>query len=226
MRNQKLYPAILNVFDGTPNAEETVQEEATNSDIAAQPTIPYKVYATPEEWQKEIDKIIGSRLKDYRKLKERLDKAEELITNMLSYSGANDMDELGSILKEACDYSPQQEQTESSKIEDGVLAVLKQFPNETEAKLKDNKEFTSLLQKDIEPVSAYKMIYFDQLLEDAARKTQQETMQGMRQKSERIAELGAANPASFRMNLDPSGLSLSDIRSIKERARRGEKISL
>lgn len=43
---------------------------------AAQKT-PFKVYETKEKWQSDFDEIIGSRLKDYRELKEELKRLKE-----------------------------------------------------------------------------------------------------------------------------------------------------
>ncbi len=63
----------------------------------------FKVFNTKEDYQSHIDSIIGSRLKDDREQKSRLEKLQGLIEKLLAVFGAKDEDELIDTLSPAID---------------------------------------------------------------------------------------------------------------------------
>lgn len=73
--------------DKTMNAEqyaEVVQPQneintgAVTTADPAEPQTPFKTFATEQEWQSEIDRIIGSRLKNDRIMREKAEKFDRL----------------------------------------------------------------------------------------------------------------------------------------------------
>ena len=59
--------------------QNEIDNGAENTAEIAEPQEPFKTFATEQEWQGEIDKIIGSRLKEDRLMREKAEKFDRII---------------------------------------------------------------------------------------------------------------------------------------------------
>lgn len=86
MNEDKIMNAEQNAEVVQPQNEINIGAE--NNAAFAEPQEPFKTFATEQEWQSEIDRIIGARLKDERLSREKAEKYDRLTDMRESSDGA------------------------------------------------------------------------------------------------------------------------------------------
>ena len=108
-------------------------------------------------------------------------------------------------------------------------AVKEQFPKfELNEELK-NPEFVAMLKRNIPVEHAFKLIHYDEILQEAMATTaytqEQQVVDNIRARGMRPSENGVANRSAFTVKDDVSKLTKKDRAEIARRAARGERIS-
>ena len=164
---------------------------------------PYKVYASKEDWQKDIDGIIGGRLKDYRQLKEELEafkqQAQETAAEQEAANAVNDW------------YQQ-------------LTALAEEYPAFDIEEAVQNPAFTEGIANGLDAKQAYILSHHDKLVQEAVDSAKDIFMSEIKANGQRIVENGIMPARNVAVKVDPTKLSSAQIDALAERARRGEKI--
>ena len=108
-------------------------------------------------------------------------------------------------------------------------AVKKKFPTFELNTEMQNPQFVSMLKSNIPVEHAYKLIHYDEILQEAmqttASKQEKQVIDNVRARGMRPSENGVSDRASFTVKDDVSKLTKKDRAEIARRAARGERIS-
>lgn len=88
-----------------------------------------------------------------------------------------------------------------------------------------NSKFAEYIQKQLPVETAYKLVHYDELLNNAVTQAQQETAANITYRKNRPEENGAANSGASSQKIDISRLSDEQMAEYIKRARNGERIT-
>jgi len=174
------------------------------------------------EFARRTQKIIDRRFREFRSLEEKNRDYRELEKGLLALIGAESaasgeiLDRLRAMVRRAPDESEIGRQCEQAR------SVYPDFEYSKEAK---DPRFTGYLQSGLTVSEAYALIHREQLLGAAARRGALEAVKSIGSMGSRPPQMGAG-PGGRDARRSVDSLSSAEIRSIVDRASRGEKVDL
>lgn len=193
----------------------------------------FKMFNTKEDYQSHIDSIIGSRLKDDREQKERLEKLQGLIAKLLTVFGAKDEDELINTLSPAIDEVVKNGEEEKS-YNDFVAALEDELENLPDGlingvdahSLSLNEDFLNLLSCGLDIGEALEVMSEAEKLSegDNADIPEDRAAQGRSQSAARPAENALSATGAARISKNAGYLTDEELADIVKRVSKGEKI--
>lgn len=199
---------------GTP---ETVAEEAEN----------FRVFKTREEFQACVDRALGKRLAKQREQTEELSRLKPLATLACSRLGINSLYELENAPQENTDNKQDLMSAESLHDELSYLAEQNgeaYNPEQSESLLADEK-FNILIKNGFSVKEAYDALNLSLVISEAKESAKEELLREIRLKGMWPCEDAVSGYGSFSAALDPQNLSDAQRKDIRERVRRGERIT-
>jgi len=219
---------------GTPNEECEKEGEA------------YRVFKTQEEFQQCIDRALGKRLSKARMQSEELDEMRPVLKSVFERFGVSSVSELAEALTAEKNTQRAEENTTVSEAEiSGGLsqgeaelaeAVERELQNlaknqnefygtEQAKDLLADKRFKALVNSGFSVKEAFDALHLPQLLKAQADAEQARIIREIRLRGLRPDEDAVSGYGSFSASLDPRHLSDAQCADIRERVRRGERIT-
>lgn len=203
------------IFEGTkePVAEPNAQisgEVADNGqsmsgESATEATQPYRVFSTKEEWQSQIDKIIGQRLSKMRQIQAELDDYKKKEAERPDFRDAL------------------RAHTEKlSRAWDDEAAAIKGFDKKAAG---ENPDFVSRLKKGYSVADAYLLSNLPSLVEGAQKRALREQAERIRARSNRPSENGMGTAAAGIGRPDVGRMSNKEFDRLLKEVENGKIIS-
>ncbi len=199
---------------GTP---ETVSDEAEN----------FRVFKTQEEFQACLDRALGKRLAKQREQSDELMRLKPLVELACGRFGVSDLEELENALKQNTDGESLSMSAESLKSELSSLAEQNgklYSPEQCESLLADER-FNALIKNGFSVKEAYDTLNLALVISDAQERAKDALLREIRLKGMWPQEDAVSGYGSFSAALDPQNLSDAQRKDIRERVRRGERIT-
>lgn len=217
---------ILNIESSQVGEENDAQallgtpEESENQEN-------YRVFKTQEEFQKCIDKALGKRLSKMREQQEELNKLRSLKERLFEAYGSDNIDEISFDVLE----NVQKEEKEifsQSEVENTLQTLAESneiYGALSPETLLQNERFTALLENGFSVKDAFDAVNVDLLLKEREEKVRGAVIREIRTRGMRPSESALSGYGSFSAGLNPKNLSDAQRAEIRERVRRGEKIT-
>lgn len=226
--NNKKNKEILNA----ENAEVVHPQESAAA--------PFKTYDTQADWQGEIDRIIGKRLKEKRENESAAEKYRRLSKLVKYYFGTDNVLSLQTVfanMKRAAYAESLVKQAEEKRLASGMdkrkenikraVEAYAQSAGKDVASLAENPDFLRYLwENGVDPEEADLLANKNNIRSDALNEAKKAIAASISAKKNRIAEngmMGAQSAKKTRMR--PEALTNADIDDIMRRAQGGERIS-
>lgn len=202
-------------------------------------TSPFKVYDTQADWQGEIDRIIGKRLKEKRENESAQEKYRRLSKLVTYYFGTDDVPSLQIVfanMKRAALAESLVKQVEDKRLTSGMeerkaklYEAMRSYAEKTGKDLRslaDNPQFLRYLwDNGIAPEDADLLANKEQARQAALQEAKESIAASLLTKKGRIAENGAEGMQSAKQKkANPKNLTNADIDDILRRVQAGEKI--
>lgn len=209
---------ILSANEGTPEATESGQEV-------------YRVFKTQEEFQTCIDKALGKRLLKARQTAEELENTKSSLGALFESFNVSSVSELSEALKSGKN-AQKTETTEviSAEALEKELKALSENEGsiygigQADVLLADGR-FTALLQNGFSVKQAFDALHISELLAFGRQEQEQSIIREIRMRGLRPDEAAISGYGSFSATLDPRNLTQAQRADIRERVRRGERIT-
>lgn len=201
---------------------------------------PFKVYDKQSDWQDEIDRIIGKRLKEKRENESVAEKYRRLSKLLNYYFGTDNVMSLQTVfanMKRAAYAQSLVQQADEKRRASGMDERKADIRRAVEAyaqktgrdmrSLAENKDFLRYLwENGVDPEEADLLANKNNIREDALEKAKQSIAASLAAKKNRIAENGMTGSQSAKKRkLSPDALTNAEIDDIMRRAQSGERIS-
>lgn len=199
--------------EGTPEVNEQ-QDEV------------YRVFKTQEDFQRCIDKALGKRLLKLRQQDEELLSLKPFVKSICESLGTENHEEILSLLKNTQKTAelPSAEELKNKLLslseEDGEIYSFGQSEE-----LLANESFCALIKSGLNIKDAYKISQFDKILQNNKEKVRDEVIRSVRLGHLRPNEDAITGYGSFSATLDLKNLTQEQRNDIRERVRRGERIT-
>ncbi len=200
---------ILNIDGFNEQAEGTPEEPASSE--------AFRIFKTQEDFQKCIDKALGKRLLKAREQDEELSLLKDKVSALCSSLGCESIEEIAA-LKDA----PKSEEPMPSA--EKIAEMLSQDIGKAESLLA-NERFCFLYKNGANITEAYNATSLSQILESEEQRIRNEVIREIRLKGIRPDEDAVSGYGSFSATLDPKNLSPQQRNEIRERVRRGERVT-
>ncbi|MBE6789201.1 MAG: hypothetical protein E7539_05990 [Ruminococcaceae bacterium] len=220
----------LNIEDLTQDTD--ICSDAEGTPKAAENEEIYRVFKTKEEFQQCIDKALGKRLSKARQQSQELEEMKETLNGVFEKLGVESVSQLVELA------SLKNMQQNSSEADDASLAEALSseleklaeteggFYGTEQAKgLLADKRLISLVKNGFAVKDAVDALNMPALLEAQAQEEREQVIREIRLRGLRPQEDAVSGYGSFSMTLDPKNLSDAQRADIKERVRRGERIT-
>ncbi len=214
---------------GTPNETGDSEQEA------------FRVFKTQEEFQECLDKALGKRLSKARAQSEELSRLRPILESAQAHFKASSLEELERALSDA---ENAQAADENFAENSGELICLEaQLAQALESELHSlaereelygmqkaedlisNERFLALLENGFTVKEALDALNLSTLLESEKQKMRSEVIREIRLRGLRPDEEAISGYGSFSAALDPRNLSDEQRAQIRERVRRGERVT-
>lgn len=201
----------------------------------------FRVFRTQEEFQECLDKALGKRLSKARAQSEELSRLRPIIESAQAHLGASSLEELENLLSST---ENAQEADENAAENSGELCDLEaQLAEALENELQNlaesdelygmqrsddlisNERFLALLENGFTVKEALDALNLSTLLEGERQKMRSEVIREIRLRGLRPDEEAISGYGSFSATLDPRNLSDEQRAQIRERVRRGERVT-
>lgn len=218
------------ISSGTPQESEKKEQQA------------FRIFSTKEEFQECLDRAMGKRLLKAREQSEKLGRLMPIIESAREHFKASSIEELENALRRE---KEAQEAEEKSAQNSGELyeveAQLAQALGEELKNLAQNQDgfygmqkaedllsderFLQLLKNGFAVKDALDALNLPALLESEREKMRAEVIREIRLRGLRPSEDALSGYGSFSAALDPRNLSDEQRAQIRERVRRGERVT-
>ncbi len=209
---------ILSANEGTPEVTESGQEV-------------YRVFKTQEEFQTCIDKALGKRLSKARQAQEELESTKSSLGALFESFNVSSVSELSEALKSQGNAQKTEiaEVISAEALEKELKALSKSEGSiygigQAEELLADGR-FTALLQNGFSVKEAFDALHISELLALGRQEQEQSIIREIRMRGLRPVEAATSGYGSFSATLDPRNLTQAQRADIRERVRRGERIT-
>ncbi len=161
-----------------------------------------------------------------RKLLQASMSAEEVLERLSAMLGAKDTDELIRDVEQLIAEEGNKDMVDMI-FSDAIEKISRDYPDANPKELAANEDFMNSLFQGIDPIKAYKLTKVDELLAKNMQAQKKSEPNGDEQKrNSRIAEVGVTPSNSMQVNMDPSRMTMEELKKIKERVARGERVIL
>ena len=190
----------------------------------------YRTFKTQEDFQACIDRALGKRLLKARETAEELESTKSSLSGLFERYGVDSVSGLSEILEKQG--AQNTEVAEAISAEELSLELKSLAESEgsiygigqADALLADRR-FTALLQNGFSVKEAFDALHISELL-NAQKKAQQESiLREIRLRGLRPDEAALSGYGSFSPSIDPRNLTQAQRAEIRERVRRGERIT-
>ncbi|MEE1279472.1 MAG: hypothetical protein UHH95_01405 [Oscillospiraceae bacterium] len=213
---------------GTPEEKSESEQEA------------FRVFRTQEEFQECLDRALGKRLSKARAQSEELSRLRPILESAQAHFKVSSLEELESALSgfenaqaadenlaensgELCDLQAQLAEALESEL--SSLAETELYGMQKAEDLISNERFLALLENGFTVKEALDALNFSTLLESEKQKMRSEVIREIRLRGLRPEEEAISGYGSFSAALDPRNLSDEQRAQIRERVRRGERVT-
>ena len=200
----------------TESAANDTASSITGTDGVPEPSKPFKIFATQEEYQQHFDRILGQRLKNARKTAEKLEQLESLLKGIWPQSGESDKASaarhgqgMETLTKELADLAKQ----------DSVYDTVD--PAETAA----DPKFLALLSQGFTVKEAYDALHLKDVTRRLAEQAEHRVICNIMARGSRPPENAAAGSTAGTFHPDVAAMNNDEIDAVLERVQRGESIS-
>lgn len=203
---------------GTPEYE--TQDVAEN----------FRVFKTQEDFQACLDRALGKRLAKQREQTQELARLKPLAELACSRLGISSLEELEELENAPTQNTDKEETSMSAESLHSELSRLAEQngeaynPEQCDSLLADEK-FNLLIKNGFSVKEAYDALNLSLLINAAQEKAKEELLREIRLKGIRPTEDAVSGYGSFSAALDPQNLSDAQRKDIRERVRRGERIT-
>ena len=198
---------------GTPEASEQ-QDEV------------YRVFKTQEDFQRCIDKALGKRLLKLRQQDEELLSLKPFVKSICESFGTENYEEILSLLKNT---QKTAELPSAEELKNELLSLSEEggeiYSFEQSEELLASESFCALIKSGLSVKDAYKISQFDKILQNNKEKVRDEVIRSVRLGLLRPNEEAITGYGSFSATLDLKNLTQEQRNDIRERVRRGERIT-
>ncbi len=201
----------------------------------------FRVFKTQEEFQQCLDRALGKRLSKARAQSQELNALKPVLEAAKQHFKAEDTDELLEILSAQNAQEAEENFAENSGESEDLEAQLadalrSELSNLTKNQnefygmqnaddLISNEQFLALLENGFEVKQALDALFTPRLLELEREKTRSEVIREIRLRGLRPEEAALSGYGSFSAAVDPRNLSDEQRAQIRERVRRGERVT-
>lgn len=211
------------VESGTPENTENSENEA------------FRIFKTQDEFQACLDRALGKRLSKAREQAQELSRLKGIVDSACAHYGVEE-DELCMVFENA----PSETADNSGDLEESLSALAdvlnKELSNLTEnesefygmqnaEKLLCDQRFLALLENGFEIKEALDALSLPQILEREREKVRGEVIREIRLRGMRPDEDAVSGYGSFSAGLDVRNLTDEQRAQIRERVRRGERVT-
>lgn len=190
---------------------ETAATDPLGENGDSDPTAPFKVFATKEDYQKHFDRILGQRLRSARKNAEKLERLEALFKEQESRATAVSTSDVLPALEKELSALTEQDGELYSELDAQALTA--------------DRKFLTLLSEGLSVKEAYHALHPEALSRILAERAGKQIINNILARGNRPNEnaivgsvVGAISPNVAAMNND-------EIDALLERVQRGETIS-
>ena len=201
------------IISGTP--EENMSQEN------------YRVFKTQEEFQNCIDKALGKRLSKMREQEDELSKLRSLKERLFEAYDSDNIEEISSKISE----NAQKEEKEifsQTEVENTLQTLAESneiYGAHSSEVLLKNERFTALLKSGFSVKEAFDAVNLELLLNQREEKVRGEVIREIKIRGLRPSESALSGYGSFSAGFNPKNLSDAQRAEIRERVRRGERIT-
>ncbi len=207
----------LTLSEGTP------EESANNAEF-------YRTFKTQEDFQACIDRALGKRLLKARETAEELESTKSSLSELFERYGVDSVSGLSQLLEKE---GAQKTQEQNAPCAEQIEAELKRLAESQSSiygigQVKDllaDGRFTVLLQNGFSVKEAFDALHISELLSAQKKQQEQSILREIRLRGLRPDEAALSGYGSFSATLDPRNLSEAQRADIRERVRRGERIT-
>ena len=205
-------------FEGTPKESEQKKAE------------PYRIFKTQEEFQECIDRALGKRLLKARQVSQELEGTKKELDTLFERYKVSSITELSDVLCEKENVQTEIDASISAEAVENELQNLAQNQSafygtyQAESLLED-KRFAALIKNGFSVKEAFDALHIPELLKEQREADKAEIIREIRLRGLRPEESALSGYGSFSHSLDPKNLSDEQRAEIRERVRRGERIT-
>ena len=154
---------------------------------------------------------------------ERLD---GIIDRIMRFTGAKNIDELEDIVNFATDAEKSDELDNDSRLFEAVSAIKNNHSILEAKEMEKNEDFVNAVLAGFEPEKAYKLAKCEELINAAYADGEEHGKAAVKAKEDRIGEVGMTVTGGYKAEIDPSKMTMEDLKKIKERLRKGENVRI
>ncbi len=209
--------------DTLPCPEGTPEESGSGAEF-------YRTFKTQEDFQACIDRALGKRLLKARETAEELESTKSSLSTLFERYNVNSVSGLAEALEN--------EGAQKTEIAEAISAeeLSQELKNLAEsegsiygigqaADLLADGRFTALLQNGFSVKEAFDALHISELLKAQKSKQEESILREIRLRGLRPDEAALSGYGSFSSSLDPRNLTEAQRADIRERVRRGERIT-
>ncbi len=154
------------------------------------------------------------------------DRETTIIESVMRFTGASSLEELEEIVLGAENKSAKDKATEDELLF-GAVSAIKNDRSFVEAKeMEKNEDFVNAVLAGFSAEKAYMLANCERLIEEAYAEGERKGKESLAAKKDRVGEEGMKVTGGYKAEIDPSNMTLEDLKKIKERLRKGENVRI
>jgi len=218
---------ILNIEDISVDTAVRSENEGTPENETEKESV-YRVFKTQEEFQHCIDRALGKRLLKQRETQEKADELSDSLKKVFDKFKVSSISEL-MLLSENTPKNSEEQSSSAEALKDELQNLSQNeggfFATEQAQQMLEDKRVGALVKSGFTLKDAFDAVRVNEILQENSKKEREKVIREIRTRGLRPQEDAVNAFGSFSATLDPKNLSPAQRADIKERVRRGERIT-
>ncbi len=148
-----------------------------------------------------------------------------ILDEIMRFTGTENLEELEEVVK-SVSQSGADEQDNDDRLYNALQTVKCEHSIMEAKEMEKNRDFIDAIAAGFDPEKAYKLAMCEQLIEQAYAEGENHGKTVAASRNDRIDEVGMKVTGGYKAEIDPSSMTLEELKKIKDRLNKGEKVRL
>ncbi|MDP4117973.1 MAG: hypothetical protein Q8873_02140 [Bacillota bacterium] len=153
-------------------------------------------------------------------------RVNRILEEIMKFTGAENLDELEEVVSGASSVAKKDGAEGDDKLYNAIQNIRKNHSILEAKEMEKNEDFVNAILAGFDPEKAYRLAMSEKLISDAYAEGEERGKSIAASHNDRINEVGMTVSGGYKAEIDPQSMTMDELKKIKERLNKGEKVRL